>query len=336
MAIRGVAQSPIEGVSFAHTFDSANAKSLHITQYFEMMSHRAIYHDGWRAVCPMPGPSFAEAGVGFGTMVVDEKKLRELDAKGWELYDLTKDPTETTNLAESHRDKLIEMIALWYAEAGKYKVLPLDSRGTARFADERPELTRDRKVYAYYPYTQAVPENVAAKVLNRAHSITVEAEIPKGGAEGVLICQGSNIGGYALFLQDGKLCYVHNYVGAEELRVTSKTRVPAGRVSLRYEFEPTGKPDIAKGKGAPGKAQLYVNEKLVGEAEFPYTVPLTLGIGGGVAVGRNPSSSVSTLYEPPFAFTGRILSASIDVPGKPLLDAKEHEKAEAKVAMARQ
>ena len=163
--IRGVTQSPIEGVSFAHTFDDAKAPSEHHTQYFEMFAHRAIYHDGWRAVCPFPGDSFIEAKASFGQLALTEDKLRELDATGWELYNLVDDPTETNNLAAANRAKLIEMIALWYVEAGKYNVLPLDSRGTGRFADERPQLTKDRRSYVYYPSTQVVPENVAVKVL---------------------------------------------------------------------------------------------------------------------------------------------------------------------------
>ena len=133
-------QSPIEGVSFAHSFDDAAAKTKHHTQYFEMFAHRSLYHDGWRAVCPFPGTSFAEAGVSFGQLELSEDKLRELDATGWELYHVDVDPAETKDLAEQERAKLIEMIALWYAEAGKYNVLPLDSRGTMRFADPRPQI----------------------------------------------------------------------------------------------------------------------------------------------------------------------------------------------------
>jgi len=334
--IRGVTQSPIEGISFANSFKDASAESLHKTQYFEMFAHRSIYHDGWRAVCPFPGPSFSEAGVAFGMAALTEEKLRELDAKGWELYNLADDPTESNNIADKNRDKLIEMIATWYAEAGKYKVFPLDSRGTLRFADERPALTKDRQTYVYYPHTQMIPENVAVKVLNRAHSLTAEVEVPKGGAEGVLICHGSNVGGYTLFVKDQKLHYVHNYVGAEEFHVESNTTMPEGKVSLRYEFEPTGKPDLKTGKGAPGKAQLYIDKKLVGEMLLPYTVPLALGIGSGVMVGRAPGSPISALYGPPFELTGTILSLTADISGQLLHDTAEEEKAFARVAMARQ
>ena len=178
-SIRGVAQSPIEGLSFAHAFDNADAPSKHRTQYFEMMGHRSIYHDGWRAVCPWPGTSFTEAGAFFGAPM-NKDRLIELDAKGWELYDLTKDFAENHNLADQNRPKLIEMIANWYVEAGKYNVLPVDSRGVARIAEPRPQIAVDRKSYTYYPGTQMVPANAGPRVLNRSHSITADVEIPKG------------------------------------------------------------------------------------------------------------------------------------------------------------
>ncbi|HTJ56955.1 MAG TPA: sulfatase-like hydrolase/transferase [Devosiaceae bacterium] len=334
--VRGVTQSPIEGISFANVFGDAKAPARHKTQYFEMFAHRSIYHEGWRAVCPVPGTSFTEAGLGFGEMVLTEDKLRELDAKSWELYNLNDDPTETNNLAEANRPQLIEMIATWYAEAGKYNVLPLDSRGTLRFADERPQLTRGRATYVYHPHTQVVPENVAAKLLNRSHSLTATVEIPKGGAEGVLIAHGSNVGGYTMFVEDNKLHYVHNYVGVQEFHVVSNIDVPEGNVELRYEFETTGKPDVKAGKGSPGKGQLYINHKLVGEMTLPYTVPLALGLGSGIAVGRNPGSPVSEMYAPPFEFTGKIKQVTVDLTGKLIVDSKEQEEALARAAMARQ
>ena len=136
-SIKGVAQSPIEGVSFAHALDDAQAESKHHTQYFEMLGHRSIYHDGWRAVCPWPGPSFTEAGTGFGNPIPAEK-LTELDAKSWELYHVDEDFAENHNIAEGNRAKLIEMIATWYVEAGKYHVLPVDGRGVAAHGGRTP------------------------------------------------------------------------------------------------------------------------------------------------------------------------------------------------------
>jgi arylsulfatase len=111
--------------------------------------------------------------------------------------------------------------------------------------------------------------------------------------------------------------------------------VPKGKCKLGYEFEPTGKPDVAKGKGAPGRGELYINGKLVGKGDFPVTVPLGFGLGGGLSVGRNPGSAISSLYEPPFAFTGRIFRITADVSGKMIQDTEEEAKAYAKAAMAR-
>ena len=177
-----------------------------------MFGHRAIDHDGWRAVCPWPGPSFAEAGKPFGALVSAET-LTALDAGHWELYHVAEDPAETHNLAGEHRDKLIELIAMWYAEAGKYNVFPIDGSATERLMTERPEVAEQRAQYVYRPGTQTLSYWVGPRVLNRPHSITADADIPDGGAEGVLLCQGSIGGGWTFYVQDGRLHYAHNYVG---------------------------------------------------------------------------------------------------------------------------
>jgi arylsulfatase A-like enzyme len=334
--IHGVTQSPLEGVSFRHTFDDVDAKTRHVTQYFEMFAHRSIYHDGWRAVCPFPGPSFVEAKAGFGELTLTEEKLRALDATGWELYNIEVDPAERNNLAAERRDVLIEMIALWYSEAGKYNVFPLDSRGTMRFADERPQITADRKTYVYYPHTQAVSENTAVQVLNRGYTITAAIEVPEGGAEGVIVSQGSNIGGYTLFAKDGKVHYVQNYVGVRELRLSSTDDLPTGSVAVRFAFEPTGKPDLKKGRGVPGRATLFFDDRKVGETEFSVTVPLAFGISGGLSIGRNPGSAVSQSYEPPFPFTGKIKTVTYELSPSLGEDREEQKRATARAQMARQ
>jgi arylsulfatase len=155
-AIRGVTQSPLQGVSFAHTLEDDAAASRHHTPYFEMLGHRAVYHDGWRAVCPWPGPSFTEAGVGFGQPISAEK-LSELDAAGWELYHVAEDPAENHNVAGEYRDRLIAMIATWYVEAGKYDVMPIEGSGLARMIAEKPLAAPPRESYSYMPNTQSIP-----------------------------------------------------------------------------------------------------------------------------------------------------------------------------------
>ena len=304
--IKGVTQSPIEGLSFAHTFDDAKAPSKHITQYFEMFGHRSLYHDGWRAVCPWPGTSFKESGKEFGA-TMDGKTLTEQDAKHWELYHVDKDFAENHNLAAENREKLIEMIGTWYVEAGKYNVLPIDARGTLRLGEPRPQIAVDRKSYTYYAGTQTVPSNAAVRTMNRPHSITADVDIPKGGAEGVLLSHGGNDGGFSFYVQGGKLHYAYNYVADTQYHLESKESVPEGRHKLRFEFEVTGKPDVAKGLGAPGRAQLYIDGKLVGQMDLPKTIPLSIGLGGGVTAGADPGSPVTEAYKPPFTFTGNAL-----------------------------
>jgi arylsulfatase len=330
--IRGVTQSPIEGYSIKSTFDDAKAPTLHLTQYFEMFGHRSLYHDGWRAVCPWPGPSFAEAGQSFGVPITYEK-LIELDAKGWELYDLSKDVAETKNLAESERDRLIAMIGMWYVEAGKYKVLPVDSRGIARVLDERPRIATHRKKYVYYAGTQVVPPNAAPRLVNVPHSVSVYANVPKGGAEGVLYAMGTDEGGFSFYIQNGKLVYGYNYVADKIFKVESNGGgVPDGDHIFSFEFTPTGNPDIPHGKGVPATIKLFVDGREVGRGDLPVTIPLLLGISAGVSLGANAGSPVMPDYESPFAFTGTVKKALVDVTGELI----EDKAAQIRMYLARQ
>lgn len=329
--IRGVTQSPIQGFSLKSSFDDAKAAALHITQYFEMFGHRSLYHDGWRAVCPWPGASFSESGRGFGAPISYDELIK-LDAHGWELYDLNEDCAETNNLADKERDRLIAMIGMWYVEAGKYNVLPIDSRGTARLGEPRPQIAEARKKYIYYPGCQAVPSAAAPSLINVAHSVSVHAGAPKGGAEGVLLSMGGNDGGFAFYVQDGKLTYGYNYVADTRFKVQSRDSVPEGDHIFSFEFTPTGKADIAHGKGVPAKIKLFVDAKEVGSGDLPVTIPLALGLAAGVVVGADAGSPVMEDYEPPFAFTGTIRKALIDISGELV----EDQEVKMKMYMARQ
>jgi arylsulfatase len=328
--IRGVTQAPFHGVSFAHTLDDAAAESGRRTQYFEMLGHRAIYHDGWRAVCPWPGPSFAEAGIPFG-QPISAQTLAELDGGKWELYHVAEDFAENHDVAAENRDKLIEMIGTWYVEAGKYDVLPIDGSGLARMVSEKPLVAPPRDRYRYFPNTQSIPFFAGPRVLNRPHSITADVDIPAEGAQGILLCQGTAAGGYSFFIKDGVLRYVHNYVGRGLYGVVSDVPVPTGRHELRFEFEPTGAPDLAQGKGAPGRCQLYVDGALVGNAEVPVTTPFAFN-PGALTCGASPGSPVTPDYAGAFAFTGTLHSVTVDVSGELIID----DEAELRVHMARQ
>ncbi len=332
-SINGVTQSAIEGYSFADSFDNAEAPSKHQTQYFEMFGHRSIYHQGWRAVCPWPGDSFVEAGKEFGTPMSYEE-LTALDASGWELFHIDEDYAETNNVAgdPANRARLIEMIGQWYVEAGKYNVLPIDSRGTLKFAEARPQISAARTSYTYYPNTQAIPANAAADTFNRSHTITAEVEIAEEGAEGVLLSHGGNDGGFSFFMQEGKLKFVHNYVAQKYLTVESEGEVPTGHHALTFEFVVTGEADVNKGIGTPGTAILYIDDKEVGRAEWPVTTPIQYGLGGAVACGQDPGSPVTPDYRPPFKFTGGLKRVRVDLSGESFVD----QAARFKAMMARQ
>ena len=202
---------------------------------------------------------------------------------------------------------------------------------TERLMTERPQVAEPRAEYIYRPHTQTVPFWVGPRVLNRPHSITADAEIPDSGAEGVLICQGSNVGGWTFYVQDSRLHYAHNYVGREIYRVSGPDPLPAGRHQLRFEFEPTGKPDFAHGKGAPGRAQLYVDGQLIANSQFPVTTPIAFN-PGGLTCGANPGSAIVPDYQPPFPFTGTLHTVTVDLSGDLITDTDS----EMRMAMARQ
>ena len=290
--INGVTQSPIEGVSFAHTFDDPKAKSRRTTQYFEMFGYRALYHDGWTAVSPhLP----------FGTALTESL----LDNKKWELYHTDEDFSQVHDLAERYPEKVKEMDERWWVEAGKYHVLPLDGRGQQRLADPRPQLALPRDHYVYVPGGTPVPQTVAVRVIGRSHKITAEVETPPGGAEGVLLAHGSKFGGYAFYVHDGRLHYTHNFVGLAQYTVTSDEKVPAGKSELRAEITVTGP--------AKGKAALFIDGKKVGEGDLPRMVPLTFGLQGGLSCGFGTAPAVSDSFKAPFRYTGTLARVTVDL-----------------------
>ena len=171
----------------------------------------------------------------------------------------------------------------------------------------------------FFPNLSVVPIGNTPMAFNRPHSITAEVDIPTGGAEGVLLAQGGVAGGFVFYMKDKKLHYIHNYLGLEEYKVTSSVDVPEGPQTLRYEFEPTGEPDPRNGRGAPGRGQLYIKGELVGNVEFPTTVPITFGIEG-LSCGYDFGEAVSHEYHAPFTFTGTIHQVTMDLSGELIQD----------------
>jgi arylsulfatase len=323
--VKGYSQSPIEGQSFAYTFDNPDAPEQHTTQYFEMLGTRAIYHDGWRAVRPWP---FGEP------MTTEALSATTIEDSGWELYHVEADFAEATDVASEHPEKVLELAQLWWTEAGKHDVLPLDGRSVQRFAEARPEPGKPREQYVYHPGGQYVPENAAVKVFNRDHSITADLTIPVGGAEGALLAHGSRSGGYSLYVTDNRLVYVHNYVGVDEYEVVADEPLPEGDITVRMEFEATGEPDFASGKGVPGTVRLFYDDRQVGEGEVPVTTPITTGLTAGLSCGKDSVNAVTDAYreQTPYEFTGDVARVTVDVSGEPFV----HEEAELDRIMARE
>ena len=212
--------------------------------------------------------------------------------------------------------------------------MPIDGRGAQRVQDERPTIAVARTSYTYYPDTQPVSASAGANVMNRPHSITADVEIPEEGAEGVIFSHGGSDGGYSLYMKDGKLHYVHNYVASEYFHVES-VEDGAGRqtpVALRVRgHRPAGNPRWQRVR--PVAPNSILMAELVGQADFPYTTPMMFGVAGGaLECGMDSGSPITPEYAPPFEFTGTIDSVTVDVSGELIKDTE----AEMRQIMARQ
>jgi arylsulfatase len=285
---------PLHGVSMAYTLKNADAPTLKKIQYYEMLGSRAIWADGW-------------------TAVTWHKKDTPWEEDKWELYHTAEDFSQARDLAAAKPVKLKELLDLWWSEAKKYNVLPLDDRRYERVADPtRPVAAESKPVYTYYPGTSIVHPLAAPQLLGREHTITAYVTIPEAGAEGVLACSGGEFGGWSLFLKDGRLHYVHNYLKIEEYDVASEERVPSGAGKLSVHFAPKEKslkPDFFT-----GDVTLFIDGEKTGELkDIKMAGQYSAVTGYGLLVGRNSGTPVSRMYEPPFAFTSEIEKVTIQV-----------------------
>jgi arylsulfatase A-like enzyme len=298
--VNGIAQTPIEGVSMLYSFNDAGAAERHETQYFEMFGNRGIYHKGWTAVTKHKTP----------WLLVGEKTV-PFDDDVWELYDTNKDWSQANNLAQQMPDKLHELQRLWLIEATRYNVLPLDDRVAERIdaaTAGRPVLIRG-KTQLLLGGMGRLSENSVVNIKNKSHAVTAEIEVPKSGAEGVIVAQGGNIGGWCLYAKGGKLEYCYNLLGVQYTYVEADTTLPPGEHQVRMEFAYDG-----GGLGKGGAVTLFVDGKQVGQGKVAATAAMIFSADDGCDVGQDTGGPVSEDYGPrDNAFSGRIKGVEIAI-----------------------
>jgi arylsulfatase A-like enzyme len=324
LSVNGVQQKPIEGVSMLYAFNDANAAERHETQYFEMFGNRGIYHKGWTAVTRHKTP-----------WLLMGEKVPAFDDDVWELYDTSKDWSQANNLAKEMPEKLHELQRLWLIEAVRYNVLPLDDDLAKKMNPDlagRPVLIKGTSQILFGGMGR-LSENCVLNIKNKSHSVTAEIVVPETGAEGVIIAQGANIGGWSLYAKAGKLKYCYNLGGIQHFFAEADGPLPEGEHQVRMEFAYAG-----GGLGKGGKVTLYTDGKKVGEGDVAMTLAMVFSADDGCDVGEDTGAPVSPDYGPHGnAFNGRVKGVQLAI-----TEAAEHadhrvspEEA-IRVAMARQ
>ena len=290
LEVNGVKQQRVDGMSMLSTFASESVASKRTTQYFEMMGNRAIYNDGWMA-------SVRSGMLPWLYSSAPEQMMQQ----PWELYHLSEDYSEADDLATKFPDKVKEMQALFDVEAKKNQVYPLDPRTAGR--QERPA----GKHFTFYTGTGHWYVSLTPQYENHSHTITAYMDIPQGGANGVLLADGAESGGFSLFLKDGRPSYTYNYFQRRITNIEARNALPAGpaKIELKFAYDGGG-----VGKGAV--ATLLVNDKAVGEARIPETVPMAFSFEDTFDVGEDSASPVGD-YVSPFPFTGVLHKVDFDI-----------------------
>ena len=319
--VNSVQQGPLEGVSMLYAFNDAKAAERHETQYFEMFCNRGIYHKGWTAVSRHSTPWEMS------------KPMPAFDDDLWELYDTNTDWTQAKDLAKDNPKKLAEMQRLFLIEAAKYSVLPLDDRRIERFNPDlagRPQLIKG-KTQLLFGGMGRLSENSIVTVKNKSYSVTAEIEVPKTGAEGVIVAQGGLTGGWSLYAKEGKLKHCYNLIGVQRFFVQATQPIPAGKHQVRMEFKYDGG-GLAKG----GTVSLFVDGMKDGEGRVDTTAAMVFSLDESCDIGKESGSPVSPDYGPSGnQFSGEVNWVQID------LEKDDHDhlispEERFKVAMARQ
>jgi arylsulfatase A-like enzyme len=295
--VNGIPQKPIEGVSMRYTFEDAQAKGKRTTQYFELATNRAIYHDGWVA-CARTGLPWVTLG----------KSLEMMLAAPWELYNIEDDFSQADDLAGKNPEKLKELQAKFLEEAKKYDIFPLDPRFSERMDPKLRESGVPPTSWTYFGNNVWLPEPIGPQIFPRPHTITATLDIPKGGAEGVVTCAGAFSAGWSLYIKDKKPQFRYTAFDVSDVNIPGTVEIPKGKVELKTEFTP----DPASKTGG-GTLKMFVNGKPAGEGKCERTF-FRHGLEP-FEVGRDSITPVDPAYKDKgvFAFTGKIVKVVFEL-----------------------
>jgi arylsulfatase len=331
--VDGIKQEPIEGTSFAYTFDATAgmAPSRHTKQYFEMMGQWALYHDGWMLstkVNRAPWDAFGPANTD------------PLNNQVFQLYDLSKDFSQSNDVAAKYPEKVAEMRRMFVEEARKYEVFPMDASVAARIVAPRPNITAGRTEFVYTRPMTGLPQGDSPLLLNTSYNITADIDVPQGGAEGMVLTSGGRFGGYGFYLLKGKPVFLWNLVDLERLKWEGADALTPGRHTVEFDFqyEGLGAGTLAlnnfSGVGQPGTGTLKVDGKTVDTKKMPKTLPMILQWDEAFDVGSDTLTGVNDAdYRPPFPLTAKLNKLTIKV-DRPQLSPADIERIKAAEAAA--
>jgi arylsulfatase A-like enzyme len=336
--VDGIKQAPIEGTSFAYTFDAKNAKepSRHKTQYFEMFGQWALYHEGWllstkvnRAPWEVSGPANPDP----------------LNNQVLELYDLNTDFSQSKNIADKHPDKVKQLKDMFIAEAKKYQVFPMDASVAARIVAPRPNITAGRTEFVYTKPMVGLPQGDSPMLLNASYTITADIDVPQGGAEGMILTSGGRFAGYGFYLLKGKPVFLWNMVDLNRIRWEGPDALAPGKHTVEFDFKYSGLGvgtlalNNMSGLGQPGTGTLKVDGNVVATQDMPHTLPMILQWDESFDIGSDTLTGVNDAdYMPPFTLTAKLnkLTLKVDRPQLTPEDIKKIEQGEKAVERAKE
>src|SRR5450631_4076104 len=300
LQVNGIAQKVIEGTSMVYLFDKANSNmpSTRTTQYFEMFGMRALYHDGW----------IASTTPYRSTWDITSQPPKDIvNGVKWELYDLTKDWTQNDDVSAANPVKLKELQDLFWVEANKYQVLPLDASAFTRVVSPRPSLIAGRTEFTFvHPLTGILP-GTEPNILDKSYNISADITVPQGGGEGMVVTDGGRFGGYGFYLLKGKPVFNYNLEGVARFRWEAKTALAPGKHIISFDFKYNG-PGFGKG----GTGVLSVDGKEVETQNIPSSVPFAFGVDESFDIGSDTGTPVDDKdYHIPFAFNGTLNKLTI-------------------------